>query len=452
MTSAASSAHPQPSSLEAALIEALAARVAKSPRVGVALSGGQDSIVLLHALSRLRADGRLPARLSALHVHHGLSARADAWADFCADQCAALDIPLQIERVNVPRDSGEGLEGAARRLRHAAFARFPVDWLVLAHHRDDQAETVLLHLLRGSGVAGASGMPAERALIDGPVLIRPWLAVARPTLEAYADAHQLRWIEDESNADRHFRRNYLRHEVLPGLDTQFPGARQSLVRAAAHFAEAAGLLDDLALHDAARVRQPSGRLGLLAFNQLAPAHARNLLRQAWIAAGFRAPSARWIEEARKQLAVTGAESETCVTTPEGALQVYRGELYFVPQRRPAPFDGHRWQGESAVPWAGGSVRFEAAVAGGIRPELLANGGFELRARQGGERFRTQSNRPRRALRNVLQSAAIPPWERERLPLGWSGDRLVWVGGFGVDADCACASGETGLMPVWHPDD
>lgn len=434
--------------IDAALVEALAPGLTQAPRLCVALSGGRDSVVLLHALSRLVAEGQLAAALTALHVHHGLSDNAEDWVAFCAAWCDELGVPLRVARVEVPRDSGEGIEGAARRARHAVFAATQTDWLALAHHRDDQAETVLLNLLRGAGVAGAAGMPRVRGVAGGPVLVRPLLDVPRRAIERYADAHALRWIEDESNANRHFRRNFLRHEVLPLLETAFPGARQSLARAADHFGEATQLLDELAAQDAAALRQPSGRLGLAAFNRLAPAKARNVLRHAWRAAGFRAPAARWLEEACRQLAATEAESETCVTTPDGALQVYRGELYFVAHTPPAV--SLSWAGETALDWAGGCVRFERVRGAGIRAAALAEGTVELRARQGGERFRPQAGRPRRALRNLLQEAALPPWERARLPLIWAGDRLVWVGGLGVDADCIAGGDEMGLLPVWLP--
>ncbi|WP_319240294.1 tRNA lysidine(34) synthetase TilS [uncultured Propionivibrio sp.] len=437
-------------SIDAALVEALAPGLARAPRLCVALSGGRDSVVLLHALSRLLGEGRLTAELTALHVHHGLSDNAEDWVAFCADWCDALGVPLRVARVAVRRDSGEGIEGAARRARHAVFAATPVDWLVLAHHRDDQAETVLLNLLRGAGVAGAAGMPRMRSVAGGPVLLRPLLDVPRRAIEHYAEAHALRWIEDESNANRHFRRNFLRHEALPLLETAFPGARQSLARAADHFGEATQLLDELAGQDAAAIRQPSGRLGLMAFNRLTPANARNVLRHALRAAGFRAPAARWLEEACRQLAATDAGSETCVTTPDGALQVYRGELYLIAHTPPAPGAPLPWAGETELAWAGGRVRFEQVCGAGIRAAALASGTLELRARQGGERFRPQAGRPRRNLRNLLQEAALPPWERARLPLGWSGNRLVWVGGFGVDADCMAGADETGLLPVWLP--
>ena len=444
---AASDEHP----LAAVLAAFLAARLTAGlppQRLCVGLSGGRDSVVLLHALHRLQCRTDFSFTLSALHVHHGLSANADAWAAFCGELCARCAVPLSVVRVTVAPGAGEGLEAAARRARHAAFADCDADLLALAHHRDDQAETVLLNLLRGSGIAGAAAMSAERAQRRGPLLVRPLLDVPRAQIEDYANANSLAWIDDESNDDTHFRRNYLRHEVMPRLAAKVPGASQSLARAASHFAEGAQLLAELAAIDRAALVKPSGRIDLAGFNALAPARARNLLRFVWLAAGFRAPDARWIDEALRQLASADSLAETCVATVDGELHVYRGELHIV---------GHtpdstvlRWSGEPQLAWAGGRVEFAAAMGAGIDRRLLQDDEVTLRPRLGGERLQPDARRPRRSLRKLFQDAAIPPWERSRLPLLWVGDQLAWVGRIGVDAQFACAPGEAGVLPLWEP--
>lgn len=426
----------------------LASRLKPHARVCVALSGGRDSVVLLHVLSRLATTDTLPISLSALHVHHGISPNAEAWTEFCAELCSQCNVPLSIVHVDVPRDSGEGLEAAARRMRHAAFADCAADWLALAHHRDDQAETVLLNLLRGAGIAGAAGMLPERSQARGPIIIRPLLDVPRSVLEDYAAEHALRWIEDESNDDLHYRRNFLRRDVLPRLEEKFPGAQKSLARAAGHFAEGAALLDDLAAIDHAALLTQAGRLGLRGFNALSPARARNLLRFAWIAAGFRAPDTRWVEEALRQLAATDALSETCLATSDGELHVYRGELHLVGHSPSLP-DDQLWTGETELPWVGGRVRFMPVTGSGIRRSSLDAGDVILKSRQGGERLKADAKRPRRNLRKLLQEKAIPPWERACLPFLWVGGQLAWVGGFGVDAAFACAPGEEGILLVWE---
>ena len=444
--------HPLVAILAEFFAERLSRPTASSapPRLCVGLSGGRDSVVLLHALVRLQSSADHPFALSALHVNHGISANADAWAAFCSELCARYAVPLSVVRVTVAQGSGEGLESSARRARHAAFADCDADLLALAHQRDDQAETVLLNLLRGAGIAGAAGMLAARAQGVGPALLRPLLDVPRALIEDYASAQSLSWIDDESNDDTHFRRNYLRHEVMPRLAAKFPGAPQSLARAASHFAEGAQLLDELAAIDRAALATPSRRIELAGFNALSSARARNLLRYAWLAAGFRAPDTRWIDEALRQLASADSLSETCVATVDGELHVYRGELYLVghaPDSSPVVLP---WSGEPELPWAGGRVVFVAATGSGIDRRLLQGGEVTLRPRLGGERLRPDANRPRRSLRKLCQDAAIPPWERSWLPLLWVGDQLAWVGGLGIDAAFVCAPGDAGVLPVWEP--
>ena len=437
------------SPIDSALSRFLERRLKPGERICVGFSGGMDSVVLLHALNRLAIEQDRAIGLSALHVHHGLSECADDWARFCEDFCHRCGVPLEIVRVAVPRDSGEGLEGAARRLRHGVFAACRADWLGLAHHRDDQAETVLLNLLRGAGVAGAAGMLAERPQSRGPTLVRPLLDVPRLAIERYAAEHGLSWIDDESNADRRFRRNFLRHEILPRLETTFSGAGKSLARAAGHFAEAAGLLDDLAGIDREAASAASGRIALVALNELPQARARNLLRHVWTAAGFQAPDTRWIDEALKQLATADALSELRVATAEAALHVYRGELYLVRLSGGPPAEPLSWSGQDILPWAGGRVRFRVAIGHGIGRRHLDGAEVVLKARQGGERLQPDARRPRRSLRNLLQEAAVPPWERLSLPMLWVNGQLAWVGGIGCDAAFACPSGEEGVLPLWE---
>lgn len=441
---------PPAGDLSSLLSAFLAARLTPGDRLCVALSGGRDSIVLLHALAALAAAGRLPFALGALHVHHGLSPHADDWAAFCTAVCAASDVPLGIVRVSVPRDSGEGLEAAARRLRHQAFAACAADWLALAHHRDDQAETVLLNLLRGAGVAGAAGMLAERPQAAGPTLIRPLLGASRAAIDEYAARHGLSWIDDESNADTYFRRNFLRREIMPAIAARFPGAAPALARAAGHFAEAAQLLDELAEVDRAALAAPGEGLPLAGFNALPPPRARNLLRRELLAAGFRAPDTCWMDEALRQLSRAGGAAETCVATADGELHVYRGRLHLVPRRGAPSAAPLPWSGEAELPWGEGGVRFVPATGDGIARHLLARDAVRLAPRAGGERLQPDARRPRRTLRNLLQESAVPPWERDRLPYLWCGERLVWVGGFGVDAAFACAPDQAGIVPVWLP--
>lgn len=434
--------------IQQVLLEFLAGRLSYGARLCVGLSGGRDSVVLLHALASLRSAG-LTLDLSAVHVHHGLSADADGWAGHCSELCRRVVVPLEVVRVEVPRISSEGPEAAARRLRHMVFAGRPADWLALAHHRDDQAETVLFRLLRGAGVNGAAGMPAERPQGDGPRLIRPLLDLPGSVIAGYAGEHALAWVEDESNSDCRYRRNHLRREVLPRIEEKFPAAASALVRAGRHFAEAAGLLEELAQADRAAVTAASGRIDLVRSKALSVSRARNLLRFELLSAGFRAPDTRWLDEALRQLATASAGSATCVETPDGTLHAYRGELHVVRRRAAVPDGSVVWCGESALLWGGDRVSFRRIAGVGVSGSLLASATVCLRSRQGGERLQPDPRRPPRTLRKLLQEAGVPPWERLRVPLLWCGERLVWAGGMGSDAAFSCAPGEEGIELAWE---
>ncbi|HQR60733.1 MAG TPA: tRNA lysidine(34) synthetase TilS [Methylophilaceae bacterium] len=262
------------------------------------LSGGLDSRVLLDLLQRLRATAGF--HLQALHVNHGISPKAAEWEGFCADLCASLAIPFQTVCVDIPRDSGLGLEATAREARYAVLLAQPVDAVVLAHQRDDQAETLLLQLLRGAGLKGLAAMPVIRASANGqPVLLRPLLDVPRDVLEDYARGHQLRWIEDESNLDLTFDRNFLRHHIFPELERRFPASRTTLARSASHLAEADALLREVAEADAGRLVR-DGRLEVAGLAAMSEARAKNLLRY-WLDSHGAATSSRRLQEMYRQL-------------------------------------------------------------------------------------------------------------------------------------------------------
>ena len=262
------------SAIRARVAEVLsAAQVGSGTALLLGFSGGLDSTVLLHVLSSLRQ--RFSFGLVAHHVHHGLSPHADVWAAACAQHCAALGVPLAVARITVESRPGEGWEAAARRLRHAAWAEQPAHWWVTAHHRDDQAETVLFRLCRGAGVHGAAAMRAIDPRAGQPGRLRPLLGVSRAALATAATAAGLCWVEDESNADPRFTRNFLRHAVMPGLRERFLAVDETLARAAGHFAEASGLLDELAAEDDARCGAPWSRTTV---RGLSAARLANLVR------------------------------------------------------------------------------------------------------------------------------------------------------------------------------
>lgn len=259
------------------------------------LSGGQDSVALLHALSRRGVA------ISALHIHHGLSPNADDWADFCRDLCTSWNVPLVVERVRVERGSADGLEGAARRARHEVFSRAPAEWVALAHHRRDQAETLLFNLLRGTGVAGAAAMSERNGR-----LLRPFLEVGREDIAAYAEAHRLPWVEDESNADLGYSRNFIRHRILAELRDRFPGGEANLSAAARRFGETRMLMDELAHLDLGD-RPHDFPVDIDLLESLSEPRARNLMRYLLSRRGVGIPGEDRLGEAVRQFVSAGPD-------------------------------------------------------------------------------------------------------------------------------------------------
>lgn len=303
-----------------AVAACLSRHVAPAATVVVGFSGGLDSTVLLHAASRLAREAGF--RISARHVHHGLSPNADAWAESCERFCAAWGIPLAVVRVDVPAPGGEGLEAAARKVRHKAFADDPADWVLLAHHADDQAETLLHNLLRGTGLRGAAAMAEANGR-----LLRPLLPLPRSALLAYANSQDLTWVQDESNADQRYTRNFLRSRVLPMFTERFPLASVQLAAAARRFGEAESLLDDLAGLDLG-ASPPRFPLPLHVFRDLPDARARNLLRALLGWHKVQPPDEPRLKEFVRQLRTAGNDRHPRIDLGSYSLWCEAGSLRF----------------------------------------------------------------------------------------------------------------------------
>jgi len=438
---------PTPDSLAAQVTRWLAARVRPGQSLCAAYSGGLDSTVLLDLLARSRES--LGFALSALHVHHGLSPHADAWAQACERFAASLAVPLAVVRVRIAPGDPAGIEAAARRARHAAYARAGADCVVLAHHRDDQAETVLLQALRGTGVKGLAAM-GEVADLAGTRVLRPLLGFARSDLLAYAGSRGLAWVEDESNAGTRFDRNYLRHAVLPRVAERFPQHCESLARLARHAAAAAELVEALADEDLARVAEGEGiaaaRLALLS-----PARRANLLRRFLARHGLAMPGEARLAEMLRQLLEAAADARVLVHHDGRALVRHRGRILVETPPPVASAWAVAWQGESLLGLGSGrgEVRFAEAVGEGIAKAALAGRAWSFAPRRGGERLRLRTGGPTRTLKNLLQEQAVPVWRRSRLPLLFAGGDLVWVPGVGIAAAYRAGPGEPGLVPRWH---
>jgi tRNA(Ile)-lysidine synthase len=411
------------------------------------LSGGMDSVVLLHLLHTLAP--RFSWRISALHVHHGISPNADAWADFCTVLCSRYAIPLHIEHVNIaPLRDEHGIEAAARQLRHAAFAKQDGDFIALAHHADDQAETLLLQLLRGAGLRGVAAMPTLKpASTHSPATLRPLLNIPRSVLLAYAQQHELPWVEDESNADDYYPRNFLRQNVLPELEKKFPAYRGTLSRSARHFAEAGELLDELAQQDA-RGWSSGEPLDIALLRSLSLARAKNLLRYFLHTCGAPMPQAAQLDDMLQQLIDAREDSAVCVEFGCWQVRYYQNKVYVL--RALGEFDQDfelSWQGENELAWPASNITlfFTPASGQGISLNKLQRAPLTLRLRRGGESLRPHPKAATRSLKNLLQEQHIPPWQRERLPLLFCGDELVCVIGVAIAADYCAAAGENSLL-------
>ncbi|PKM23696.1 MAG: tRNA lysidine(34) synthetase TilS [Gammaproteobacteria bacterium HGW-Gammaproteobacteria-13] len=378
----------------------------------VALSGGLDSTVLLHLLASLAQREALPP-LSAIHIHHGLQAAADAWPAHCRELCAALSVPLQVEYVQVA--PGASLERAARDARYAAFAaRLRAgEVLLTAQHRDDQAETLLFRLLRGAGVQGLSAMPMSRALGTGR-LLRPLLNCSRDELLAYAREHKLSWVEDPSNADERFSRNYLRRQVMPALLGRWPQASTNMARSAAHLGETAQLLDELAQQDmvAAQVSAefawlPLPSLALPALRSLSEPRQRNALRY-WLRPLTAMPdSEHWagwqtLRDAASDAAPVWKLAAGELRRSDERLWWLAGDWLVSPAPLSTVVQGNK---QVALP-ANGSVRIDGQ---------LPAGNWRLGYRQGGDQL-LLPGRGHRDLKRLFNELRVPAFVRDRLPL------------------------------------
>ena len=408
-------------------------------------------MVLLHLLSGLRAEHAIGLR--AFHVNHGLSHNAGAWETFCSGQCAMLGVGFAVLRLELERARGESLEALAREARYAALegaaAESGIGVVALAHHADDQAETVLLQLLRGAAAKGLAAMPEWRRADSGLNFWRPLLQVTRQDIVAYARRHGFEWIEDESNADISFKRNFLRTGVLPALATGFPGYRKSFARAAAHAADAAELLDEMGDRDAAFAADGEG-VSLAALREFGPTRAGNLLRRILSRRNLDVPPTERLAEFIRQALTAGVDRHPALKIGDAhTLRVARGRVFL---DQTPPFEPFlvSWRGESSVGLAHGVLTFSRTLGTGIRAVSIPASGLTIRPREGGERMQIAPGRPVRTLKNLLQEATIPAWARDGWPLLAHAGRLVAIPGVGVSVDWQCPPQEDGWEAGWHP--
>ncbi|WP_310741066.1 tRNA lysidine(34) synthetase TilS [Ideonella aquatica] len=422
----------------------------------MALSGGRDSTALCHAT--VRAAQALGLRVVALHVHHGLQPEADDWVRHLQRQCgrwrrAGWPLRLRVARLTQRPPAGASIEAWARQQRHQMLARLAAEegatLLLLAHHAQDQAETVLLQALRGAGAAGLAAMPAS-VVRGGLTWARPWLACSPDAIDHYVDRHGLSHIEDPSNRDPRFERNRLRVQVWPGLLAAFPDAEQALGTVARQAWQAAELIDEVAAADLATLRSPSDGLDQRAWLALSPARQRASLRRWLKEQGAGQASERFIERLLSEL--PRARSGRWPVDALCELRLYRGTLRLarLTPGNTAATDTALWPPTAptaclVLPSGLGWVQLRAVEEGGLPWSRLA--GSTWRPRGGGERFSLGPDRPARSLKQQFQALGVPAWQRQG-PLLWSGEQLLWVPGLGVEARARAAAGEPQLSLRW----
>lgn len=414
-------------------------------RLLVAYSGGMDSHVLLHGLVEIRSE--LTADIHAVHVNHGLQSHAQQWAEQCTKYCAGCDIPITVLEIDASSEKGESPEAAARSSRYQAISELMQegDILLTAHHSDDQAETVLLQLLRGSGPSGLAAMPMINGFGPG-FHARPLIAYSRDDLTEYANQHQLEWVEDFSNNDISYDRNFLRHEVIPLLKQRWPSLDKTISRSASHCAEAQQLINEAARGDLENLDiHADNSISIDALSTLPPPRIRAVIRT-WVKdAGLQLPDTTRLDRVLLEMMTARDDRNPVVEWPGVELRRYRDRIFVMPALEPLDRAVEiEWDGQSelVLPSGLGTISIQKSEHG-IPLESWNSGQITVGFRSGGERCKPIGRDGSKSLKNLFQEQGIPPWERDRIPLVSIDGRLVAVGDLwvcsGLDSP---VSGET----------
>ncbi len=416
-------------------------------RLVVGYSGGMDSHVLLHSLTKCKQKLRIGIPIIGLHIHHGLSPNADAWDRHCESVCSDLGAEYCCIRVEVGKSAnGDGPEGDARSARYKTYEEFltATDRLLLAHHQDDQIETILYRLFRGSGLKGIGGMPVERG-IGSAHLVRPLLSVSREELRIYAEAQNLRWVEDESNFDQDMDRNYIRHQIVPKISAHWPAYRNTISR----FAELAitdfQLLQELAAEDMnGLLDDRESCIDLIELRKLNNFRQRNTLLH-WIDhSKLPAPTQAQLLTLVQQLNVQRPDAAQCVKWPGAEVRVFKQAAYLMGplESNDKPFIWHLHEPKLT---GGRWLIAEAVKKGGLADD---GNPLTVRFRAGGERCQPHGRMGSHPLKKIFQEFEIPPWSRDRIPLIYRGDELVAVAGLFVCEGFMAPDDEVGWDISW----
>jgi len=412
----------------------------------LALSGGLDSSVLLHLLKQ--TQGKFNFNLKAIHIHHGLNPLADNWLNFCNKKCKSLDINFYSEKVKINLDSPLGIEGEARKLRYEAIKKRQKGIVVLGHHQNDQAETLLLQLLRGSGLKGLAAMPEFDSKRN---FWRPLLNIKRDDLAVYAKKNNIQYIEDASNQDMQFDRNFLRQKVLPLIESRYPASIETISRSARNIAEGHNLNNLIAIDDSKRIMPADGTyLSMYGLKKLPKLRAINLIRW-WLSENnILMPNKKNIEELYRQIQhIKKDASLKLKISNDESVRVYGDKLFIVKLMINTNVCNLEWSGQEELNLPNKTrLQFIKTKGEGLSLSKLGLKTLKIQSRIGGEKFKPFSDQPTRSLKYLFQNANIPPWERNQIPLIFAKKQLVAVPNLGIHYEFQAKEGEMGYQINW----
>ena len=409
-------------------------------------SGGLDSCVLLHFLAQMQTQ--LDFKLKAIHIHHGLSSSADDWLNFCKQKCKLLDIEFDAVKVKINKKGSLGIEGEARELRYEAIKKKQKGVVALGHHQNDQAETLMLQLLRGSGLKGLAGMPE---FDEKRKFWRPMLNIKKELMEKYAHENKIEYIEDESNEDINFDRNFIRKKVLPLIESRYPASIETISRSSSNISEGHHLNELLALDDSKNVMSDDGSYLLIeSLNKLSNLRAINLIRW-WLSFNnLLMPSKKNIEELFRQ--VENIKSDTSLNlkiSDDHSIRASGNKLFIVEINNHSLNFDLIWSGQEEIELPNQSrLHFFKTKNGGLSLSKIGIKALHIKSRVGGETLKLFSDQPSRSLKYLFQKADIPHWERDQIPLIFANKQLVAVPNVGVQLEYQANNGEEGYQINW----
>jgi tRNA(Ile)-lysidine synthase len=413
------------------------------------LSGGLDSCVLLHLLANMQTQ--LDFKLKAIHVHHGISPYADDWLNFCKQKCKLLDIEFDAVKVKINKKGSLGIEGEARELRYEAIKKKQKDIVALGHHQNDQAETLMLQLLRGSGLKGLAGMPE---FDKKRKFWRPMLNIKKELLEKYASENGIKYIKDESNEDINFDRNFIRKKVLPLIESRYPASIETISRSASNISEGYHLNKLLALDDSKNVMSDDGSYLLISdLNKLPNLRAINLIRW-WLSFnGLLMPSKKNVEELFRQVKLIKKDTSLNLKiSNDRSIRAFGNKLFIVSMKNNLPSYRFKWAGQDEIELPNKSkLHFVKTKKGGLSLSKLGVNTLDIKGRRGGEKLKPLPDQPSRSLKYLFQKADIPHWERDQFPLVYANEKLVAVPNLGVQFEYQSKIGEVGYQIKWLRD-